>query len=458
MAAFTEAEIIQATGAKVLRQGRNDMVYTGIETDTRTIGEDAVFVALRGEKFDGHDFVEQAVSSGAAAVIVEDGKRFYVDGDYAIFVVADTLKAYQDLARFHRCRFMLPVVAVTGSAGKTSTRSLIATVLGQKYNVLQTEKNFNNEIGLPRTLLQLTKEHGVCVVEMGMRGRGQIKELADIAEPTVGVVTNVGKSHIELLGSQANIAKAKAELVEALDSEGTAVLNQDDKRAAAMAGQCRGKVVGYGIENDAPVMAGNIKNDEKGLTFTCRCFDQIMDVHMPVIGVHNVYNALAAVAVGRLLGLSEHQMQRGLAEYHGVPMRQELVHTDSVTFINDAYNANPASMTEAVNMLVTLAGGRTVAVLGGMLELGDWMREEHEKIGVFLAKKGVNVLITLGDEALYIAKAAKEAGLMNIYSVTTHAEAADILHNIMKPGDTVLLKGSRSFAMEKILPYFERKE
>ncbi len=457
MAMFTDAEVVLATGARILQQGRRDMLYRNVTTDTRTVGEDDLFAALKGEKFDGHDFIEQAVSDGAAGVIVEDAARLYPDGDYTIFVVKNTRKAYQDLALFHRRRFSIPVVAVTGSAGKTSTRALIATVLEQKYNVLQTEKNFNNEIGLPRTLLQLTKEHGVCVVELGMRGLGQIKELADIAEPTVGVVTNVGKSHIELLGSQVQIARAKGELVEALGSDGTAVLNQDDKRVAAMAGKCKGKVVGFGIINDAPVMAGTIKNSEKGLSFTCRCFDQVIDVHMAVIGTHNVYNALAAVAVGRLLGLSEHQMQKGLAEYKGVPMRQELVNIDNVVFVNDAYNANPASMKEAVDTLVTLTGGRKIAVLGGMLELGDWAEKEHEKIGTYLADKKVDVLIALGDEARFMAKAAKAAGMNEVYTVTTHAEAAAVLRRIMRQGDTVLLKGSRDFAMEKILPYIERK-
>lgn len=457
MAMFTDGEIVLATGARILQQGRKNIRYSSIETDTRTIGEDAVFVALRGEKFDGHDFIEQAVSLGAAAVIVDDAGRLYPDGDYTIFVVKNTLKAYQDLALYHRRRFAIPVVAVTGSVGKTSTRSLIATVLSQKYNVLQTEKNFNNEIGLPRTLLQLTGEHGACVVEMGMRGLGQIKELADIAEPTIGVVTNVGKSHIELLGSQANIAKAKGELVEALGTDGTAVLNGDDKRVAAMAEKCKGKTVSFGIKENAPVMAGAIKTDEKGISFTCRCFDQVMDVHMSVLGRHNVYNALAAVAVGRLLGMSEHQMQKGLAEYKGVPMRQELIHLEDLTFINDAYNANPASMAEAVHTLMSVASGRKIAVLGGMLELGDWTKEEHEKIGSLLAAEKADALIALGDEAMYIADGAEQKGMKNVYKVRTHKEGAEILRKIAVAGDTILLKGSRGFAMEKILPYFERK-
>ena len=408
MAMFTDGEIVLVTGARILQQGRKNIRYSSIETDTRTIGEDAVFVALRGEKFDGHDFIEQAVSLGAAAVIVDDAGRLYPDGDYTIFVVKNTLKAYQDLALYHRRRFAIPVVAVTGSVGKTSTRSLI-------------------------------------------------KELADIAEPTIGVVTNVGKSHFELLGSQANIAKAKGELVEALGTDGTAVLNGDDKRVAAMAEKCKGKTVSFGIKENAPVMAGAIKTDEKGISFTCRCFDQVMDVHMSVLGRHNVYNALAAVAVGRLLGMSEHQMQKGLAEYKGVPMRQELIHLEDLTFINDAYNANPASMAEAVHTLMSVASGRKIAVLGGMLELGDWTKAEHEKIGALLAAEKADALIALGDEATYIADGAEQKGMKNVYKVRTHKEGAEILRKIAVAGDTILLKGSRGFAMEKILPYFERK-
>jgi UDP-N-acetylmuramoyl-tripeptide--D-alanyl-D-alanine ligase len=334
---------------------------------------------------------------------------------------------------------------------------MIATVLSQKFKVLQTEKNYNNEIGLPRTLLQLTADHEACVVEMGMRGMGQITELTDIAEPTIGVVTNVGKSHIELLGSQDNIAKAKSELIRALDENGIAVLNQDDPRVALMADLCKGKVVGYGIEKNAPIRGERITCSEKGIRFTCRCFDQIFDVHMPVIGGHNVYNALAAVAVGRIVGLSENQMKKGLAEYRGMAMRQELLHMGSVVFVNDAYNANPASMEEAVRSLDVLTKGRKIAVLGGMLELGDWAREEHEKIGGQIADSDISILIALGDLAGYIAEGARKKGMKDVYTVTDHREAANLLKRIMKAGDTILLKGSRGFAMEKILPYFERK-
>ena len=457
MAAFTLQEVEKATGGRLLYLVVDDSVFSQVETDTRAITEGALFVALKGETFDGHDYVLQAKERGAAGAVVAEDRPEYKQEGFAVVIVTDTRKAYQDLARFHRRRFSIPVIAVTGSVGKTSTRSMIAAVLSQKYRVLQTEKNFNNEIGLPKTLLQLTPEHKACVVEMGMRGLGQIAELAAIAEPDIGVVTNVGKSHIELLGSQDNIARAKSELVRALSEDGVAILNQDDSYVAAMADLCRGKVVGYGIESNAAIRASRVVCSEKGLRFACRCFDQVMDIHMPLIGSHNVYNALAAIAVGRVLGLTEHQLQKGLSEYRGMPMRQELIHLGEYTFINDAYNANPASMSEALKSLALLTKGRKIAVLGGMLELGDWTVREHEKIGAEAAELGLDALITMGSPASYIADAARKNGLGAVYTAQDHAGAADCLRQIIQPGDTVLLKGSRGFAMEKILPYFERK-
>ena len=457
MAAFTLQEVEKATGGRLLYPVVDDSVFSQVETDTRAITEGALFVALKGETFDGHDYVLQAKERGAAGAVVAEERPEYKQEGFAVVIVTDTRKAYQDLARFHRRRFSIPVIAVTGSVGKTSTRSMIAAVLSQKYRVLQTEKNFNNEIGLPKTLLQLTPEHEACVVEMGMRGLGQIAELAAIAEPDIGVVTNVGKSHIELLGSQDNIARAKSELVRALSEDGVAILNQDDSYVAAMADLCRGKVVGYGIESNAAIRASRVVCSEKGLRFACRCFDQVMDIHMPLIGSHNVYNALAAIAVGRVLGLTEHQLQKGLSEYRGMPMRKELIHLGEYTFINDAYNANPASMSEALKSLALLTKGRKIAVLGGMLELGDWTVREHEKIGAEAAELGLDALITMGSPASYIADAARKNGLGAVYTAQDHAGAADCLRQIIQPGDTVLLKGSRGFAMEKILPYFERK-
>lgn len=456
MAAFTSEEIIQATGARLLKPAAS-VSFSDVCTDTRAIAKGSLFVAFKGTSFNGHDFVDKALAAGAAGAIVSEVRPEYEGMTAPIFVAADTLKAYQDLARFHRRRFAIPVVAVTGSVGKTSTRNMIATVLSEKYRVLQTEKNFNNEIGLPKTLLQLTPDHEACVVEMGMRGLGQIAELAAIGEPTIGVVTNVGKSHIELLGSQENIAKAKAELVQALDEKGTAVLNGDDPFVRPMTALCKGKTVLYGTDDQAAVRADHIVCDQQGVRFHCSGAGQSFDVSVPVIGGHNVYNALAAIAVGQLTGLSAAEIQRGLASYHGMAMRQELLHIGPYTFINDTYNANPASMAEAIRTLDLLTKGRKIAVLGGMGELGDWAKREHEAIGRLVAQTGLDALITMGDLAKDIAQSAKAAGMTAVYTTDTHEQAARQLKELLHDGDTVLLKGSRSFAMEKILPYFERK-
>lgn len=456
MASFTSKEIIEATGAQAFRADA-DTVFQEVDTDTRTIHEGALFVAFKGTSFNGHDFVRQALEKGAAGVLISEVRPEYQQLQAPIFLVEDTLKAYQALARFHRRRFAIPVVAVTGSVGKTTTRDMIATVLSQKYKVLQTEKNFNNEIGLPKTLLQLTPSHQACVVEMGMRGLGQIAQLAAIAEPTIGVVTNVGKSHIELLGSQENIAKAKSELVAALPETGIAVLNGDDSFVRKMGAVCKGQSYYYGTTAACQVQAEDIVCNEKGVQFTAHVFGETFPAMLPVIGRHNVYNGLAAAAVAKLTGLEIKEIQQGLASYHGMPMRQELRHLGEYTFINDTYNANPASMSEALKTLVLLTKGRKIAVLGGMGELGSWAKKEHEAIGRQVAEQGIDILITMGDLAEDIASSAKAAGMQQVYVTHSHGEAADTLQHVLQPGDTVLLKGSRSFAMEKILPYFERK-
>lgn len=454
---FTVREVKEATHGTLLAPWAEDISFSEVNTDTRSIAKGALFVAFKGERFDGHNFVLQALKDGAAGAVVSEIRDEYRQVQAPIFVVEDTVKAFQKLARFHRRRFHIPVIAVTGSVGKTSTRNLIATVLKQNYAVLQTEKNFNNEIGLPKTLLQLKPEHKACDVEMGMRGLGQIQELAAIAEPTVGVVTNVGKSHIELLGSQENIAKAKSELVQALNEQGTAVLNDDDTFVRHMDSLCKGRVIRYGTTDTADVRAEHISMNETGLHFTCHCFGKTFAVQVPVIGRHHVYNALAAIAVGHLTGLTVEQIQRGLASYKGVPLREELIHIGSYTFINDSYNANPASMSSAVHTLASLTQGRKIAILGGMGELGAWAPKEHAVIGKLIADEKIDILITLGDLGAYIAEAARKNGMKNVYTVQTHAEAAAQLKTLLQPSDTILLKGSRTFEMEKILPYFERK-
>lgn len=449
MAEFTIEEICTATRGSV--QGEAAGVrFQGICTDTRMVQPGNLFIALIGERFDGHEFVKQALAKGAAGVVISKKPAEMPAGAVAV-MVGNTLKALQDIAQFHRRRFSIPVIAITGSNGKTTTKDLTAAILASKLTVLKTEANFNNEIGLPRTLLNLTKEHQVAVVEMGMRGSGEIAELAAIAEPTAGIVTNVGETHIELLGSLANIAAAKAELVEAVPSQGFVVLNADNAYVKAMSGKAAGKVIFYGIEQPADIQADQIQVEGLYTTFTCRCYGAAFPVKLPMIGLHNVYNTLAAVAAAWELGLSAQDIQTGLDRFQPSSMRQQIERVGEYIVINDAYNASPLSMAGAITTLQQVAAGRSVAVLGDMLELGDVAIAAHQRIGRTAAQSGVNAVVTVGALAEHIAFAAREAGIKEAVACQNHEDAAMALQKILQPGDTILLKGSRGMKMEKIL-------
>ena len=369
----------------------------------------------------------------------------------------NTLKAYQDLANFHRRRFQIPVVAITGSSGKTTTKEMVAAVLSTEFNVLKTEKNFNNEIGLPKTLLQLSPEHEACVVEMGMRGLGQIEELALIAEPTIGIITNVGTSHIELLGSQEAIAEAKGELIKCLGPDSVAILNEDDHFVKAMSSIAKGKTVTYGIHSNATVIGSHLRYKKDGIKFTCKCYDEVFDVFLPMIGEYNVYDALAAIAAGRVLGVKSSKIKKGLSDFTGTPMRQEIVAFEDIVILNDAYNANPSSMSESIKALGQLEGKRKIAMLGDMLELGDFTEEGHRQVGRLLAEEGYSVVFTFGEAANFIAKEAKLAGL-EVHRCNSHLEMANAYNDIREKGDVILVKGSRGLRMERVVEELKERE
>ena len=383
---FTPAEVLAATKGKSLAPG-TVAKFAGVATDTRSLAAGSLFVALSGERFDGHDFIEAAVRQGAAG-IVASREPAGVPSAVAVFLVPDTRQAYQDLARFHRCRFQIPVIAVTGSNGKTSTKDMIAAVLSTQRNILKTEANFNNEIGLSQTLLKIGPEHEAVVVEMGMRGLGEIAGLAATALPTVGVVTNVGETHLERLGSVENIAAAKAELVEALPAEGIAVLNGDDVHVLAMRQKTNARVVTYGTGPDLDVQAINLQYSAQGVAFDCRTKQATVTITLPVPGIHNVYNALAAIAVAMELGIDPAAVACGLASFEPGKMRLSIREFGGVTVIDDTYNASPLSMAAAIDVLATVAKGRKLAAIGDMLELGAAAQAAHEKVGRQLAAAG----------------------------------------------------------------------
>lgn len=449
MAEFTEAEIIQATAAVKL-QGPEDVAVDNIRTDTRGELSGSLFVPLKGERFNGHDYLQQAVENGAVAVLC-DQDIVELPKEVAVYRVKQTRRALEDLAAYHRRRFALPVIAVTGSSGKTTTKELIASVLAQKFRVHKTEKNYNNEIGLAQTLLSLQPEDEVCVVEMGMRARGEIKRLAEIAAPTVGVVTNVGVAHLERLGSQDAIAAAKQELIESIPENGTAVLNWNDKRVRSMASVCHGRVISYGIEPQANVQALDIQYGLGKTKFTCRIFDEVFPVTLPLLGAHNVANALATVAVARVLGLSANRIQRALADAVAGELRQEIIDRSGIRFVNDAYNANPLSMAASLTSLSQFGEGRYVAVIGDMLELGPDEVAMHEELATAVIAAGITELITVGPLARALGEAVKKQSHVNVHSVANTNEVMPLLKPLLQEGDIVLIKGSHSLRLDTLV-------
>ncbi len=451
-AMFSPAEVVAATDAHWISRGEV-MEFANVSTDTRKIKAGDLFLALYGEHFDGHNFVPEAIRRGASGVIISRSLDFAA-GQVHIFQVADTLQALQGLARFHRSRFQVPVIAVTGSNGKTSTKDMIAAVLGEAMSVLKTEANFNNEIGLSQTLLRLQSDHKAVVVEMGMRGMGEIAGLAAVALPTVGVVTNVGETHVERLGSIENIASAKSELIEALNDNGVAILNGDDIHVCGMRRKTAARAVTFGLQPEVDVRALQVEYVGGGVKFRCKAGERVFDVVLPIPGIHNVYNALAAIAVGLELGVTPETIARGLALYEPGKMRLNIRAYGDIMVIDDTYNASPLSMAAAIDVLSTVAKGRKIAAIGDMLELGSSGPAAHRKVGEQLAAIGTAAVVTVGDLAALAGETAMANGVSAVITCRDHATAQRELEKILQPGDTLLLKGSRGMAMEKLLTVF----
>jgi len=447
MAEFTLVEICQATGGDLV-SGTNQ-AFSGICTDSRKIKPGELFIALSGEQFDGHNFVIQVLEQGAGGVLVSHSVT--TSPTATVILCSDTLQALQALAAYHRKRFSLPVLAITGSNGKTTTKDMAAALLGSRLHVLKTHANFNNEIGLPQTLLNLTAQHQIAVVEMGMRGLGQIKALAQIARPTAGIVTNVSETHLELLGSLENIAAAKSELVEAIEPDGFVALNADNPYVAAMAAKARCAVITFGIHQTSDLHGENIREIPGGVAFDCCYQGRRFAVTVPALGEHNVMNALAALAAGFKLGMNEQDMVRGLAQFASSGMRMTIEQVGPYQVINDAYNASPLSMASALRTLMSQTKGRTVAVLGDMFELGAISEEAHREVGRIAAQLGVNLLVTVGTLGRIIADGAREQGHEAVFSCQNHAEAIQVLHDKLAVGDVILIKGSRGMKMEQLI-------
>lgn len=443
-----------------LAAGKGTAEINGVGTDSRLIMPGMVFIALKGERHDGHDYISAAFDKGAAAAIGEYFPAGIFRGSLngrVLIKVENTLSALQKLAAYHRNKeFDGPLIAVTGSSGKTTTKNLVAMVLSPVYQVLKTPGNFNNEIGLPLTLLDLEMKHEAVVVEMGMRGRGEIKALCTIARPNIGVITNVGTAHLELLESRSNIAAAKGELLDCLQPGDLAVLNGDDPWCRELSKTCNCRVVFYGVERGDIVATNIVGLGVEGMRFTTVFPGEKMEMTIPVPGLHNVYNALAALAVGYSLGVKPEVMINSFKTWPGESLRQELRPGPNNSLIyNDTYNANPESMEAALEAMAGLPG-KKVAVLGDMLELGTDTGSLHRKVGKKVADLGFYRLITVGTLAEEIGAGAVEAGMSpaRVLTCSSHTQAVECLREL-GPGLVVLFKGSRMAGMEKVLAAWE---
>ena len=470
MGLFTVDELREVISVKVLAgqaslSGKRRIRQ--ISTDSRSIRRGDLFVALRGDRFDGHEFVPAVLAQGAAGAIVHDGyhlpsslpavRRIARQSVPFLFGVRDPLFAYQQLATHYRSRFTIPMVAVTGSNGKTTTKEMVAAVLAQRWPILKTEGNFNNRIGVPATLFRLTARHQAAVIELGVDQQGQTTRLCEIVRPTIGVITNIGPDHLEFFGSMEGSAQAKAELLDLLPSDGMAMLNADDPYFDYLAARAQCRVVSFGNSAMADVRASQVTSDARqGTTFRLHLPGKIRPtiVRMKVHGTHNVTNALAAAAVGAALNLSGAMIAQGLSRFRPAAMRSQVVTLHGVHFINDCYNANPASMNAALQLLAQWRPARDrIAVLGDMLELGAETGRLHREVGQFLATQGLSRLIACGALGREIAEGARQGGMAGVHidEVDDAAAAADHLKKILRQGDVVLVKASRGMKMEQVV-------
>jgi UDP-N-acetylmuramoyl-tripeptide--D-alanyl-D-alanine ligase len=456
MQKITCEEVLEATGG-ILISGDRNSEFLDVYTDSRRIEKGGLFIPIIGERFDGHDFIKPSLDAGAEGIITS--REIEPVKGKVVIKVYDTLNALGRIAAFYRQKFDIPFVGITGSVGKTSTKDMVAGVLSQKFNVLKTHGNYNNEIGLPLTIFKLDCFHEAAVIEMGMSGLGEISRLTSIARPDIAVITNIGLSHIEKLGSRQNILKAKLEILEGLNPDGVVILNGDDELLSGTRDLLKFRTVFYGMRDGVDYQAYNIKTDgEKGIHFEVMIRNREYSIHVPVPGIHNVHNALAALATGMELNIGIEKIIKGINEFVSGKMRLNILSHNGIKLIDDAYNASPQSMKAAISVLKDISdGNRTVAVLGDMLEMGEWALEGHITVGKYVADKGIDFLITLGENAKNIAQGAVESGLDKERAVSfDRIEDINIfLGEFLKKGDVVLIKGSRGMKMEEIVSYLK---
>lgn len=456
MQRMTVEDILKATGGELLCGDKN-VSFDDVISDSRKITPNSLFVALVGEKFDGHEFIKAAFELGAAAVVSSKEVEPFLGK--TIIKVNDTLTAFGDIARYYKQKYNVPTVAVTGSVGKTTTKDMLAAVISQKFNTLKTMGNFNNDIGLPITIFGLEKEHEAAVLEMGMNHFGEIERLADIAKPDIAVITNIGQSHIENLGSREGIFKAKMEITKQFTDANTLIVNGDNDFLSTTKGKGNYKVIYYGIENPQnDIYAKDI--DNKGL---CGIkFNAVVDgaeypIEVKVPGIHNVYNALAAICVGREFGIEPDKIADGIKNFELTKMRLAVEEYNGITIINDCYNASPDSIKAALEVLSFADDKRKIAVLGDVLEMGEYAKDAHYSLGKYIKKNGIDLLVTAGENMKMLADGARDNGVDNVVSFDRTLEVCNFIKDEIKSGDAVLIKASRGMHFEEVYNAIKNK-
>jgi len=448
--------VAKAIQGKVI-QGDIQIEYQGVSTDSRLIKPGEIFFALKGERFDGHNFIGEVITKGASGAVIETGRSIPLNNrKFLIIEVRDTLQALGDLAACYRRLFNIPIAVITGSNGKTTTKEMVAAILSGKKRILKNEGNFNNLIGLPLSLLKLSSEHEVGVFELGMNRKGEIARLVEIASPTVGAVTNVGPVHLEYLKTIEAVAEAKGELFQHLPPEAVAVVNRDDDWVEKLSHQFSGEKIMVAMKKPAEIMARDIINRGiEGIQFNLIIQKKTLPLALPMVGEHNVQNTL--IAAGVIIALKEDAaiIPEGLKNFHNLSWRQQLISLpNGIKIINDAYNANPVSMKKALETFSLLKGtSRGIAVLGDMRELGSEAPTFHRELGKEAAKIGLDFLLLIGEFASWVKEGvfAAVSPQPTVVIGKTHQELIDFMIEVIKPGDWVLVKGSRKMAMEKII-------
>ncbi len=448
---MTVEEIAKACGGRLLC-GNPQTVVTSVTTDSRKTEPGSLFVPIIGERTDAHMFIRAALAGGSAAAFTQENSS--MDDEKPWIAVEDTLGALQSVAVYHRKKFDIPVVGITGSVGKTTTKEMVALALSAGLNVMKTRGNLNSQVGLPQTLLELSEEHQAAVIEMGMSNFGEMSRLARIVEPACAVMTNIGISHIGQLKTRENILSEKLHITDRFREDSVLFLNGDDEMLAALRGKVPYKTVFYGTGPDCDFRAEDVKTEGESIFFRYRTPNgEAGQVVLPVPGMHHVSDALAGLAVASHFGIAAANAARALASYRPLAMRQMIYHVNEITVIDDSYNASPDTARSSLQVLSSLRSGRRIAVLADMLELGDYSEQAHFDVGVAAAKAGVDILITVGKRAEAIAEGAHSVNPeMDCHVLPPdNAQAIQILKSIVTAGDAVLIKGSRGMKMEEIV-------